>query len=294
MHQNENVKKYYTRSEVEKILNVKSTRIKQFISDGRLTAEKRQGQWFITAESLDKLCKMREETLTTDCRQSDGRSDDTPDDQSSKLLNQLLQEKNNQINYLKNQIQILQDEKNRLINLHEQKELRKDILLKETLTQLKQNEENLNKYQELSNNIIKSIDYIKEKNIDLIDTNKRRIAIIEDDTDQADILKLNLSKIGYEVFLFSNLIESTKYYIKDIFDLTLLDLNLSKTDSLSGEQFIDILNKFGKTTPIIIISGESESRINSAMHQTNALCYLKKPLNISELIKKIQEVFSYE
>lgn len=121
---------------------------------------------------------------------------------------------------------------------------------------------------------------------------KKKIAIIEDERDTAELIKLHLEKADYEVFIFDNVTNATQQYLNGDFNLTLLDLNLGKTENITGEQFISILRKFQSTIPIIIISGEGEDRIIKAMQTTGAICYFKKPLKINEIVRKINKILS--
>lgn len=79
----------------------------------------------------------------------------------------------------------------------------------------------------------------------------KKILILEDDRDYADVEKMLLEKAGYEVTVSLNpkkALEAVKNY-----DLLLLDMiMLSK---FTGRQFLDKMKELKIKTPVIIVSG---------------------------------------
>ena len=213
------------------------------------------------------------------------------------LFDSLIAEKEKQIEFLKEKLRVAQEEQQNLVELHKQEITDKDNVMKEILKQAKlckketeKYNQDVNAFKALNETIIKSIE---TKAVELIDTGNKRIAIIEDDPDQAELILLRLEKFGYDIYIFSNVSEAAEYYLKGAFDLTLLDLNLENTGNVSGEQFIELLKKFVNKEDlgdIIVISGEDEERIKNAVDITGAVCYFKKPLVYTDLIIKIKEI----
>lgn len=117
----------------------------------------------------------------------------------------------------------------------------------------------------------------------------KNILIIEDDADQLEVLSWNLTNSGYNIISSIDSIEGISNFIKQKADLILLDLNLP---FLSGETVIESLerNKILKKTPIIIISGESNVRIDNAIKKIKPLKTFKKPFLLNSLIKYIDEL----
>ena len=101
---------------------------------------------------------------------------------------------------------------------------------------------------------------------------------------------MNLEKENYNVIHFDNVTEAGVHYIKKAFQLTLLDLKLTEKDDFSGEKFWELIKKHNVDTPVIIISGEEDERIEKAKKIINPIAIFKKPLNIGNLIKKLKEI----
>ena len=200
-----------------------------------------------------------------------------------------IKEYQKQIEYFRNLIESEKDEKENLIDTFKEESFRKDIILRESIN-------NINIYKELNTNIVKSIEYNKQVIIDITDSSKKKISIIEDEEDIAELLKMNLEQAGYEAMCFVDVQEASKYYLKNFFDLTLLDLNLNNhaKNNISGEKFWNIIKKFGVDTPVIIVSGESDDRLREAEQVIKPIKIFKKPLDYNELTKCIEDTLNAE
>ena len=201
----------------------------------------------------------------------------------SESVQSLLKEKDKQITFLRRQLKKVEKDRDKLIDLYEKEILKKDTLLKESITQI-------NIYKNLNKNIVKNIEYLTNTATEILDRDKKNICIIEDDPDQIHILKTNLQKENFQVYDFNNVTDPTP--VLEQFGLIILDLNIEKTDPLkNAEKWIEILKKYEiPVPPVIIISGESEERIKNAVKQTNAVDYFKKPFNIKEMVKRVKEI----
>jgi len=130
--------------------------------------------------------------------------------------------------------------------------------------------------------------------IEIVETDTRPIIfIIEDDEDQTKILKLQLDKL-YNVFAFDNLTKLTKDFFRNKANLIILDLNLDSSEKLMGEEAGEILKKFDKDIKFIIISGESEERIEKAKNRINPVAIFRKPLDYQALLEKIKKVIIWK
>lgn len=294
-------KKFYTVQEAAEILNWSESGIKKLIYNDTVAAEKRDRKWYIDAESLEQVEEKLKGTWKIPTATSADKSSDTFSDTSSdksdvtssvtsadtsNVVATLLTEKDNQIEFLKSQLENAQLEKLELIRRQERSDIRKDVLLKTAI-------DNINIYKNLNENIIKSITHNERQAIEILH-NKINIAIIEDDPDQAELIKLNLEKEeeDYSVYIFDNVTEPTS--ILKNFHLIILDLNLTKTDPITdAEKWIDILKQHNwKIPPIIIISGEEEERIEKAKLKINPVETFTKPIKIEELTKKLNALLT--
>ena len=66
-----------------------------------------------------------------------------------------------------------------------------------------------------------------------MDTNKKRIMIIDDDKDITNLFEIFLECNGYIVDAYTNLIESLNNFRKNSHDLIILDLKMPKMDGMT-------------------------------------------------------------
>lgn len=112
-----------------------------------------------------------------------------------------------------------------------------------------------------------------------------RIAILEDDADQAELIRSHLSSIGHECLVYG----SGKSLILDAgresFDLFLLDWQVP---DLSGEEVLRWV-RINVATPVpvmFVTNRDSEKDIVSALEQ-GADDYMRKPFNRAELLARV-------
>jgi len=115
----------------------------------------------------------------------------------------------------------------------------------------------------------------------------QRVAIIEDDTDQARLIASWLSSYGYESTLFF----SAELFLKALetsqFDLLLIDWLLP---GLNGIQLVRLLAEKKLTTPIIFITGKNQDDdLATALHN-GADDFVSKPISRTILIARIHAV----
>ena len=121
---------------------------------------------------------------------------------------------------------------------------------------------------------------------------KKKILVIEDEVDIADLVKLVLETD--DKFEVDFILDSVQAYAKAKEyrpDAILLDLNMPKLDGWSVFRQIrgdDTL----KNTPIAILTGKSRELDHMVgLHIMNADAYIAKPFGKQELIDKTYELF---
>lgn len=115
-----------------------------------------------------------------------------------------------------------------------------------------------------------------------------RIAILEDDPDQADIVKLWLQDAGYSVSSFLTSADFLRTVRRDSFDLYILDWIVPE---LSG---IDVLRKLrgemNDNTPVVVATVKDKEQSIVRALQAGADDYLVKPIRSAELLARVAAI----
>lgn len=115
-----------------------------------------------------------------------------------------------------------------------------------------------------------------------------RVAILEDDPDQADLVSLWLKDAGYVVYCFEEGAAFLRAVRRDSFDLYLLDWLLP---DLSGIEVLARLRKeFKDSTPAIVTTVKDEERSIVDALETGADDYLVKPVRQAELLARVSAI----
>ncbi|KYG29684.1 PhoB family transcriptional regulator [Alkalihalobacillus trypoxylicola] len=112
----------------------------------------------------------------------------------------------------------------------------------------------------------------------------KKILIVDDDFEIAQLIKISLENDGFITKRAENGLEALSLITEEEFDLIVLDIMMPKMDGL---EFCQEIRKT-KTIPILMISAKSEDmdRIKGIM--TGADDYMVKPFNILELLVRIK------
>jgi len=121
--------------------------------------------------------------------------------------------------------------------------------------------------------------------------NKPKILIVEDDQDIVDVLKMALTKAGYEVdYAFDG--EEALNKVKSFKpDLILLDLMIPKID---GGTVNSKLKERPETAniPVIVITGKANLKeLLNLKEGVNIAGYYEKPVKVKFLVEKINAFF---
>ncbi|GAA4450736.1 response regulator transcription factor [Rurimicrobium arvi] len=118
-------------------------------------------------------------------------------------------------------------------------------------------------------------------------SSKAKVLLVEDDASIAFIVKDNLEDRGYEVVYCVDGETGWQQFMRNNFDICLLDVMLPKKDGLALAAQI---RKKNETVPILMLTalGSDESKI--AGFQKGIDDYITKPFNIQELLLRM-EVF---
>jgi two-component system phosphate regulon response regulator PhoB len=103
----------------------------------------------------------------------------------------------------------------------------------------------------------------------------KKIIIVEDDTNLAEIYKTRLELLGYTCFIGYNGITALYFIQKEIPDLVLLDLMIP---DIAGGQVLETMRKsdWGKDIKVLVISNLNESEAPSNLRQLGIEGYAVK------------------
>ena len=116
---------------------------------------------------------------------------------------------------------------------------------------------------------------------------KKKILVVDDELTTCVLLEHFLSS-QYEVSTTNSGIEALKWLETNLPDLILSDIQMSNMDGFELLQEIR-LKGYTKHTPIIMLSGQIESKERIKCYKLGAQDYLTKPFNpeeLEELVKK--------
>jgi DNA-binding response OmpR family regulator len=118
---------------------------------------------------------------------------------------------------------------------------------------------------------------------------RRKILIIEDETDVADLLTLNLRKAGYTVSMAADGANGLQKARDDRPDFIILDLMLPK---MSGLEVCKILKSDTATThiPILMLTAKAEEIDRIVGLEFGADDYVTKPFSPREIVLRIRAI----
>lgn len=116
---------------------------------------------------------------------------------------------------------------------------------------------------------------------------KKKILVVDDEISICLLLENFLSQ-DYNVVTINDGIEALEWLDTNLPDLIISDIQMTKMD---GYEFLTNVRQRGFTrhTPIIMLSGKSESKERIKCYKLGAQDYLTKPFNpeeLEELVKK--------
>lgn len=114
-----------------------------------------------------------------------------------------------------------------------------------------------------------------------------KILVVDDDARLRDLLRRYLSEQGFSVFTAENAQSMNRLWIREKFDLLVLDLMMPGEDGLS---ICRRLRGAGDNTPIIILTAKGEDMDRIIGLEMGADDYLPKPFNPRELVARINAV----
>ncbi len=119
---------------------------------------------------------------------------------------------------------------------------------------------------------------------------KVKIAIVEDEKLQRELLRDILSIEGYNLDTFENASSFFDAHEKEDYDIVLLDYKLTDMD---GMEILKELKKISPITQIIMITAFAEVEIAVEAMKNGAFDFLKKPIKKDELIIRLKKATEF-
>lgn len=119
--------------------------------------------------------------------------------------------------------------------------------------------------------------------------NRKRILIVEDDTDLLDILSIDLQSKGYEVLTAADGKQALQSIYSQKLDLVVLDVMIPYMDGY--HMAYEVTTKMGEAAPkILLITGRNVSQEKGVILLSGVHDVLQKPFAIKDLHEKIKKM----
>jgi two-component system, OmpR family, alkaline phosphatase synthesis response regulator PhoP len=118
-----------------------------------------------------------------------------------------------------------------------------------------------------------------------MDSEPRRILLVEDDATISDLLAYNLKRAGYEVLQEHNGRTGLETALNGSVDLVLMDLMLPGLDGISASREI---SRRKPGLPIIMLTARGEREVMLEGFESGADDYITKPFDLDLLLARIQ------
>lgn len=119
--------------------------------------------------------------------------------------------------------------------------------------------------------------------------NRKRILIVEDDTDLLDILSIDLQSHGYEVVTATDGKQALQSIYSQKMDLVVLDVMIPYMDGY--HMAYEVTTKMGEAAPkILLITGRNVKQEKGVILLSGVHDVLQKPFNIKDLHEKIKQM----
>lgn len=115
-----------------------------------------------------------------------------------------------------------------------------------------------------------------------------KILLLEDDIALSDILEDHLTHNGFEVFIAMDGEKALEYFLDEVFDLAIMDIN---TPKISGLEVLKTIRKDYKIkTPVIMITAYQDTKHLKDAFENEVDDYIKKPFDLEELDQRVNRI----
>jgi DNA-binding response OmpR family regulator len=114
------------------------------------------------------------------------------------------------------------------------------------------------------------------------------LLLVEDDTDMRSLLRDELSEMGHHIVEAANADEALRYILDHKPTLILTDLRMPA----GGMDYVSRLRKRAPDVPIILMTAFGDAKTKSEALGLGVAAYFDKPVRISELKLKVEQLLS--
>jgi len=117
---------------------------------------------------------------------------------------------------------------------------------------------------------------------------RKKIMIVDDDTDCTFTFKIVLERYGFKVYSFSDAYLALGTYRPNFYDLVILDIILP---GMNGFQLYRELKKIDKTVKVCFFSAyQLHHGMYPDFFKIDAIYFIRKPIENLSLVQKIEEL----
>jgi DNA-binding response OmpR family regulator len=123
-----------------------------------------------------------------------------------------------------------------------------------------------------------------------VQAKKYRVMIVDDEQDITTIFKVGLEKNQFIVTIFNDPLEALSKFKPLLYDLLILDIRMP---GMNGFQLYKKIRDLDNKVKVCFLTAFEESRgefRNSFPFLEEVNCYLKKPITVQDLIKRLSDV----
>lgn len=117
----------------------------------------------------------------------------------------------------------------------------------------------------------------------------KKLLVVDDDKEFTRVVQIYFERSGFEVGVAENGLRALEEF--EIFrpDAIILDIYMPVMDGVKVLKFIRV-QKNDQSTPIIALTGYHDEEKEKEVKEAGATVYLTKPIDMSKLRKKIEDV----
>lgn len=117
----------------------------------------------------------------------------------------------------------------------------------------------------------------------------KKILIIDDNEDVANVLRLGLKTHGFECDAYTDPVKAVRDFKPSTYDLVLCDIKMPRMNGF--HVFRELRQRDDSVTIYFLTSFEIyETEFSSLFLEVKVQRFLKKPISISDLVKEVRQV----